>query len=69
MYYLISVKMVEKARQAVSEMGFDLEKREEAEWDAGLGNGGLGRQASCCMDASACLDFPGYGYGIRYDRR
>ncbi len=67
MNYLISLQMVDQARQAVEEMGFDLEELEEEEWDAGLGNGGLGRLASCYMDSLACLNYPGYGYGIRYD--
>ena len=67
MNYLISLKMVDEARQTISEIGFDLDELEEEEWDAGLGNGGLGRLASCYMDSLACLDLPGYGYGIRYD--
>ena len=67
MNYLISLKMVDEARQTVEAMGFDLDELEEEEWDAGLGNGGLGRLASCYMDSMACLDLPGYGYGIRYD--
>jgi starch phosphorylase len=67
MNYLISLQMVDQARQAVEEMGFDLNELEEEEWDAGLGNGGLGRLASCYMDSLACLNYPGYGYGIRYD--
>ncbi|GAB6905915.1 glycogen phosphorylase [Desulfosarcina cetonica] len=67
MNYLISLQMVSEARQAVEELGFDLEELEEEEWDAGLGNGGLGRLASCYMDSLACLGYPGYGYGIRYD--
>jgi len=65
--YLISLDMVEAARQAIEDMGFDLDELEEEEWDAGLGNGGLGRLASCYMDSMACLNLPGYGYGIRYD--
>ena len=67
MNYLISLQMVDQARQAVEEMGFDLDELEDEEWDAGLGNGGLGRLASCYMDSLACLNYPGYGYGIRYD--
>jgi starch phosphorylase len=65
--YLISLRMEDEARQAVAAMGFDLDELEEEEWDAGLGNGGLGRLASCYMDSMACRDLPGYGYGIRYD--
>ena len=67
MNYLISLQMVDEAHQVVEEMGFDLDELEEEEWDAGLGNGGLGRLASCYMDSLACLNYPGYGYGIRYD--
>ncbi|MFZ1983647.1 MAG: glycogen/starch/alpha-glucan phosphorylase [Desulfatitalea sp.] len=65
--YLISLGMEDEARQTMAEMGFDLDELEEEEWDAGLGNGGLGRLASCYMDSMACRDLPGYGYGIRYD--
>ncbi len=67
MNYLISLGMVEEAAATVQEIGFDLAELEEEEWDAGLGNGGLGRLASCYMDSMACLNLPGYGYGIRYD--
>ena len=65
--YLISLQMEDEARRTLSEMGFNLDELEEEEWDAGLGNGGLGRLASCYMDSIACRDLPGYGYGIRYD--
>lgn len=64
---LISLHMEDEARQAMADLGFDLDELEEEEWDAGLGNGGLGRLASCYMDSIACRDLPGYGYGIRYD--
>lgn len=67
MNYLTNLKMEDKASDAVREMGFNLEELEEEEWDAGLGNGGLGRLASCYMDSVATLKIPCYGYGIRYD--
>lgn len=53
--------------QAMQELGFRLEDLGEQEWDAGLGNGGLGRLAACILDAAATLQLPFYGYGIRYD--
>jgi len=65
--YLISLDMLQEARSVVGDMGFDLDELEEEEWDAGLGNGGLGRLASCYLDSMACCNLPGYGYGIRYD--
>ena len=65
--YLISLQMEDEARRTLADMGFDLDELEEEEWDAGLGNGGLGRLASCYMDSMACRNLPGYGYGIRYD--
>jgi len=65
--YLISLGLEELSRNVLSELGFDLDAVEEEEWDPGLGNGGLGRLASCYMDSIARLRLPGYGYGIRYD--
>ncbi len=54
-------------KQAVKELGFDLERMYEMEPDAGLGNGGLGRLASCYMDAAATLGYPVTGFSIRYE--
>jgi glycogen phosphorylase len=67
MNYLLSLNMADEARRALQELGFDLDELAEVEWDAALGNGGLGRLASCYLDSIACLNLPGYGYGIRYD--
>jgi starch phosphorylase len=53
--------------RAMRELGFHLEEIGEQEWDAGLGNGGLGRLAACILDAAATLELPFYGYGIRYE--
>jgi starch phosphorylase len=52
---------------ALQRLGCDLETLQEQEWDAGLGNGGLGRLAACIMDSAATLGLPFYGYGIRYE--
>jgi len=53
--------------KALEEIGFRLEDIAQQEWDAGLGNGGLGRLAACILDAAATLELPFYGYGIRYE--
>ncbi|HWQ09369.1 MAG TPA: glycogen/starch/alpha-glucan family phosphorylase, partial [Holophaga sp.] len=53
--------------RAMEEVGVRLEDIAEQEWDAGLGNGGLGRLAACILDAAATLELPFYGYGIRYE--
>ncbi|MBB5021439.1 glycogen/starch/alpha-glucan phosphorylase [Desulfurispira natronophila] len=64
---IINLGLDKECRQAVSEFGFDLEDLSELEWDAGLGNGGLGRLASCFLDSMATASIPAHGYGIRYD--
>ena len=53
--------------EAMRRVGYDLEALQEQEWDAGLGNGGLGRLAACIMDSAATLGLPFFGYGIRYE--
>lgn len=65
--HLLNLDLYDVARQAVTELGFDLDELLEMEWDPGLGNGGLGRLASCFMDSMATMNIPAYGYGIRYD--
>ena len=64
---LINLKMMKEAQVALQEAAQDLEQIQELEWDAGLGNGGLGRLAACFLDSMASLELPGYGYGIRYE--
>ena len=64
---VLCLGMEEQVREALTAMGQDYEEISEVEWDAGLGNGGLGRLASCYLDSMATLGIPGYGYGIRYE--
>ncbi|HHP7236285.1 MAG TPA: glycogen/starch/alpha-glucan phosphorylase [Desulfobacterales bacterium] len=54
-------------KKTLAEFDLKLEDVAEIEWDAGLGNGGLGRLASCYLDSMATKGISGYGYGIRYD--
>jgi starch phosphorylase len=64
---LINLGILDEVREALRHMGLDYEQLRNAEWDAGLGNGGLGRLAACFLDSMATLGVPGMGYGIRYD--
>ncbi|HLE43713.1 MAG TPA: glycogen/starch/alpha-glucan phosphorylase [Methylomirabilota bacterium] len=64
---ILSLGAHEPHRRAMRELGYDLAALEEQEWDAGLGNGGLGRLAACFLDSAATLALPFYGYGIRYE--
>ncbi len=54
-------------KQALEELGFDIDDLAEQEYDMALGNGGLGRLAACFLDSMATLDLPAVGYGIRYE--
>ncbi len=75
-YYCISNTAAKNAKtrdkpravppQALKEFGYKLEQVADAEQNAALGNGGLGRLAACFIDSMATLDYPGWGYGIRY---
>ncbi len=67
MNYITNMGMEDGCRQAAADLGFGLDDLAEEERDAGLGNGGLGRLASCYMDSMATQRIPGYGYGILYD--
>jgi len=63
---LINFGIMDEVREALDELNFDYNLIEDEEPDAGLGNGGLGRLAACFLDSLATLDYPGQGYGIRY---
>jgi starch phosphorylase len=64
---VLSLGLTDETQKALNELGADLEQLREIEWDAGLGNGGLGRLAACFLDSAATLELPCYGYGIRYE--
>jgi glycogen phosphorylase len=64
---LVNLGLGDEVGHALGELGYRLEDLREAEWDAGLGNGGLGRLAACFLDSLATLGYPSYGYGLRYD--
>jgi len=64
---ILNLDLYKQSVKALSRMGFDLSMLQELEWDAGLGNGGLGRLAACFLDSLATLKIPAYGYGIRYE--
>ena len=59
--------LTDAVRDALAELGVDLDQLREQESDAALGNGGLGRLAACFMESMATLAIPAYGYGIRYE--
>ncbi|MEL6198640.1 MAG: glycogen/starch/alpha-glucan family phosphorylase, partial [Pseudomonadota bacterium] len=63
---LLNLDLEPAAREAMQRIGIALEDVEQAEHDAGLGNGGLGRLAACFLDSCATLGLPVIGYGIRY---
>ncbi len=64
---LIATGLLDTAREAMQQLGLNLDSIIEVEPDPGLGNGGLGRLAACFLDSLATLDYPAYGYGLRYD--
>jgi glycogen phosphorylase len=64
---LVNLGIYNEVRQAVEELGLDLNELLEQEAEPGLGNGGLGRLAACYMDSLATLEIPAIGYGIRYE--
>lgn len=63
---LINLGIKDVCEKGLKELGIDLKELEDIEKDAGLGNGGLGRLASCFMDSMASMNIPGHGNGIRY---
>ncbi len=63
---LINLTFYDEVKEALQEIGLDLDVIEDQEPDAALGNGGLGRLAACFLDSLATLGYAAYGCGIRY---
>ena len=63
---LINLKEYKEVREALDEIGLNLDVIEDQEPDPALGNGGLGRLAACFMDSLSTLGYAAYGCGIRY---
>jgi glycogen phosphorylase len=63
---LFNLGLLKEAEQATQALGFELSEIVDAETDAPLGNGGLGRLAACFMESLATLGMPAYGFGINY---
>ncbi len=64
---LSNLGILDIAREALTELGVDLERIRRLEPDAALGNGGLGRLAACFMESMSTLGVAAHGYGIRYE--
>ncbi|KAG9685114.1 glycosyl transferase, partial [Aureobasidium melanogenum] len=63
---MLNVGLKDVAREGLADLGFRMEDVIGIERDAALGNGGLGRLAACFLDSLASLDYPAWGYGLRY---
>jgi starch phosphorylase len=62
----LNLTAYKEVKEALDEMGFDLNAIEDEERDPALGNGGLGRLAACFLDSLSTLGYAAYGCGIRY---
>ncbi|PYH48430.1 glycogen phosphorylase [Aspergillus saccharolyticus JOP 1030-1] len=63
---MLNVGLKDAARDGLKDLGFRIEDVISQEHDAALGNGGLGRLAACFLDSMATLNYPAWGYGLRY---
>merc|ERR1712000_168135 len=63
---MLNIGQKATAKAGLADLGFRIEDIISQENDAALGNGGLGRLAACFLDSLASLDFPAWGYGLRY---
>lgn len=64
---MINLNVKDICSKSIDELGFNLEDVIQVEPDAGLGNGGLGRLAACFIDSLSSGNYPGWGYGLRYN--
>jgi starch phosphorylase len=64
---MLNLGITDEVSSVLYDYGIDLEEVADAEHDAGLGNGGLGRLAACFLDSCATLQLPVLGYGLRYE--
>ncbi|KAI1821521.1 glycosyltransferase family 35 protein [Xylaria intraflava] len=63
---MLNIGAKDVAKEGLAELGFRIEDIIAQEHDAALGNGGLGRLAACFLDSLATLNYPAWGYGLRY---
>ena len=63
---MLNLSLTDTVKEALDELGIDINTAEETEPDPGLGNGGLGRLAACFLDSLSTMGYPAYGCGIRY---
>ncbi|KAI7786929.1 glycogen phosphorylase [Diaporthe eres] len=63
---MLNIGQKDVAKSGLADLGFRIEDIISQEHDAALGNGGLGRLAACFLDSLASLDYPAWGYGLRY---
>ncbi len=64
---MISLDVLDEYKAVMEDIGYPFEKLEQEEFEAGLGNGGLGRLAACFLDSLSTLNLPVEGHGIRYE--
>ena len=64
---VLNLQFHDEIRKACEDIGIKLDQVKDLEFDAALGNGGLGRLAACFLDSMATVGLPGYGFGIRYE--
>lgn len=64
---LVNLRLEQEYKDALMDIGYKLEQLYDEEVEPALGNGGLGRLAACFLDSLATLNYPAWGYGIRYN--